>query len=72
MTQITYHAQEQIKRLTPSDKRELDRLLLDRNALGHSQQVASDGKRVSKLGQKYRVVWREQAGEVTVLSITYA
>lgn len=70
MLTISYHAQEQMKRLSPQERLELDHILENSDKLQQTQKIEPSGKFVSRFGQNMRVVWQKtNSGDIIVLTV---
>jgi hypothetical protein len=70
MVKVSYHAKEQMKRLSPHERQELDRLLNESDASTHAPPADASHRFVSRLGDDKRVVWRKtDSGDVVVLTV---
>lgn len=70
MVRVSYHAQEQMKRLSPGERREFDHLFEKSAALEETRPMEHPGRFVSRLGQDKRVVWQKtDDGDVLVLTV---
>ncbi len=67
---VTYHAQEQVKRLSDRERDELAHLLTDADSLHNAAHMDDSGRFVSRLGRDKRVYWtRSDDGSIVVLSV---
>jgi hypothetical protein len=70
LVDVSYHAQEQFKRLSPKERTDLTRLLSQNESLVHTNQVGESGRFVSRFGNNKRVLWKKSDdGTVVVLSV---
>ena len=65
MVRVSYHAQEQMKRLSPKERAELDRVLNNRDQ--PPKKVEASGRFVSRFGNNKRVVWQKTDGDDVVI-----
>jgi len=69
MVRISYHAEEQIKGLSPGERSDLTRVLESGEVLEGSDEQSTP-KLVSRFGDNKRVVWKKAgSGDVVVLAI---
>ncbi len=67
---VTYHAQEQVKRLSDHEITELNQLLSQADEPNAAYRVTPSGHRISRLGNSKNVLWRrDEAGQAVVLSV---
>jgi hypothetical protein len=67
---VSYPAQVQVERLSPTEKKELLHLFADPNLDLTTKKVAPSGNSVSRLGSTKRVVWkRSDNGKPVILSV---
>ncbi len=70
MLKVSYHAEEQLKRLSPPERRELNLLLADADRLEQTKKVETSGRFVSRFGENMRVVWqRDDRGDIVALTV---
>ena len=70
MLRVSYHAEEQMKRLSASEREELLRLLTDTDTLEQTKSVEISGRYVSQFRTNPEVVWQKNAvGDITVLTV---
>jgi hypothetical protein len=68
--EVSYPAQVQIERLSPTEKKELLSLFADPELDLTTKVVAPSGNSVSRLGSTKRVVWkRSDSGKPVILSV---
>jgi hypothetical protein len=70
MITVSYHAQEQMKRLSARQKADLERLLSDESSLERNARRDMSERFVSKLGADTRVVWKKsETGDILILTV---
>ena len=70
MVKVSYHAQEQMKRLSPRERHELQSVLASGERTEQTTEVPNSGKFVTRFGKNKRVVWRqEDGGDIVVLTV---
>jgi hypothetical protein len=67
---VTYHAKEQVDRLSPRERAALMRLASAPGSLAETRPTETAGKFVSRLGEDKRVYWeRTSDGRIVILSV---